>query len=283
MGRTPAVLLVAPAATLEECAQLLAPVRTFEWLDLGANLAGVLFFSWAAEFLVQERLRHPTFAAFVRRSLRDLRVFAGKLLLALIFPLAIFAALAITREMAFPLLGLHRYDFLLLLFLGMQALLVATGLESPAELRIITLFHLLGLALELFKVSAGSWSYPEPAWSKVAGVPLYSGFMYASVASFLIQIWHRLQVRLEGWPRRALVAGLGIVGLSGPAGGLADGPPGQDQLLVPARHHQLHPGRSRQSEHTRRRRCRLPREGLASYRTGSRGPRRPPDKPIAPA
>ena len=28
-------------------------------------------------------------------------------------------------------------------------------------------FHLLGLALELFKVQAGSWSYPEPAWAEV--------------------------------------------------------------------------------------------------------------------
>lgn len=45
-----------------------------------------------------------------------------------------------------------------------------------------------------------SWAYPEAAWSKIAGVPLYSGFMYASVACYLCQTWRRLQVILSGWP-----------------------------------------------------------------------------------
>lgn len=44
------------------------------------------------------------------------------------------------------------------------------------------MFHLIGLALEIFKVHMGSWSYPEEGYVKIFGVPLYSGFMYASVA-----------------------------------------------------------------------------------------------------
>jgi len=64
-------------------------------------------------------------------------------------------------------------------------------------------YHLIGLVLELFKVHMGSWSYPEEAYSKVFGVPLYSGFMYASVASYLCQAWRRLDVRLIDWPQAA--------------------------------------------------------------------------------
>ena len=60
-------------------------------------------------------------------------------------------------------------------------------------------FHLIGLGLELYKVRMGSWAYPEMAWAKFGGVPLYSGFMYASVASYLCQAWRRMEVRLNHW------------------------------------------------------------------------------------
>src|SRR5690554_3355558 len=108
-------------------------------------------------------------------------------------------------------LPLARYDFLLLACLAMQALMLATGLESWDELKVITLFHLLGLGLELFKVHAGSWSYPEAALFKFWGVPLYSGFMYASVASFMIQAWRLLRLRFLRWPRARLVVPLGAL------------------------------------------------------------------------
>lgn len=205
-----AFLIVGSIASVEELAQLLSQHRRFEWLDLLANLAGALCFTWGAEFLAAERQRHVSLKAFVRSSLSDLLLFVGKLALASLFPVAIFTALALTRGLSFPLLGLHRYDLLLLIFVGVQVLLYLLKVETAAELKTITWFHLLGLAMELFKVQAGSWSYPEPAWTKVFGVPLYSGFMYASVASFLIAIWHRLRIRLEGWPPGSLVALLGI-------------------------------------------------------------------------
>jgi uncharacterized membrane protein YoaT (DUF817 family) len=54
--------------------------------------------------------------------------------------------------------------------------------------------------MELFKVRVGSWSYPEFAWTKIAGVPLYSGFMYAAVASYLCQAWRRFDLELKNWP-----------------------------------------------------------------------------------
>lgn len=86
-----------------------------------------------------------------------------------------------------------------------------TGLETRDELKVITLFHLLGLGLELFKVHVGSWSYPEVAVFAVGGVPLYSGFMYASVASFMIQAWRLFGLRFLRWPPTALVIPLGAL------------------------------------------------------------------------
>lgn len=127
---------------------------------------------------------------------------------ACLFPAFILAMLALTRVVEPPL---ARYDALLLACLAMQALMLATGLETRDELKVITLFHLLGLGLELFKVHVGSWSYPEAALAKVGGVPLYSGFMYASVASYMIQAWRLFGLRFLHWPRPALVVPLGVL------------------------------------------------------------------------
>jgi uncharacterized membrane protein YoaT (DUF817 family) len=82
----------------------------------------------------------------------------------------------------------------------MQAFMYFTKLESGMELLVITMFHLLGLTMEIYKVRMGSWSYPEFAYSKVFGVPLYSGFMYASVGSYVCQAWRWFNLRLENWP-----------------------------------------------------------------------------------
>lgn len=74
------------------------------------------------------------------------------------------------------------------------------------ELLVITMFHLLGLTMEIYKVAMGSWYYPEFGYSKILGVPLYSGFMYASVGSYVCQAWRRLNLRLEHWPGIAVAA-----------------------------------------------------------------------------
>ncbi|MCM3123021.1 MULTISPECIES: DUF817 domain-containing protein [unclassified Mesobacillus] len=141
------------------------------------------------------------------RTIMQLVRFGWEQALSCLFPVVIFASLAITKIIELPLLP--RYDWLLLIFLLMQWWMVRSGLETRDELKVITLFHLIGLALEIFKVNMGSWTYPEEGYSKVFGVPLYSGFMYASVASYLCQAWRRLKVELVDWPPFLLVVPLG--------------------------------------------------------------------------
>jgi uncharacterized membrane protein YoaT (DUF817 family) len=147
-------------------------------------------------------------SAFVRRyGPGQLWVFGREQALSCIFPAAIFLTLALSRYWPIPFL--HRYDLILLVLVAVQAGMVRSGLETRDELKVICVFHLIGLVLELFKVRHGSWSYPEEAWTKVGGVPLYSGFMYASVASYICQAWRRLHLNMEEWPPQIPVVVLG--------------------------------------------------------------------------
>lgn len=115
--------------------------------------------------------------------------FAGYILLMLV----------ITRY--YPLPGLPRYDYMLVFTVLMQVAMVwLFKMETLDELKVICLFHVLGTSMELFKVQMGSWSYPGEAYSKVWGVPLYGGFMYASVASYITQAWRRLKLQLQNFP-----------------------------------------------------------------------------------
>ena len=100
------------------------------------------------------------------------------------------------------ILGLPRYDVLLVAALAIQVWMVWAGLETWDELKAVCLFHLVCIALEVFKVSGNiqSWSYPDFAYTKVLGVPLFSGFMYAAVGSYIIQAWRLLDLRIRHHP-----------------------------------------------------------------------------------
>jgi len=135
----------------------------------------------------------------LRDGLLDLTYFTYHEAMSCLFAVCIFGLLAVSHYVHIP--GLGRYDFLLLGCLVMQIIMYKTGLETRDEVKVIGVFHLLGLALELYKVHMGSWAYPEPAVTKIAGVPLYSGFMYASVASYVCQAWRRLDMNLDHYPK----------------------------------------------------------------------------------
>lgn len=132
--------------------------------------------------------------------LKEFMAFGYHQAMSCLFPVFIFSMLALSHLIHLPFLA--RYDFLLLACLGMQAIMYFSGMETRDKLLVITLFHLLGLAMEIHKVAHGSWAYPEEAFTKVFNVPLYSGFMYASVASYICQAWRRLDLRMYHWPKR---------------------------------------------------------------------------------
>jgi uncharacterized membrane protein YoaT (DUF817 family) len=56
--------------------------------------------------------------------------------------------------------------------------------------------------MELFKTSAGSWIYPEPSLLHIGRVPLFSGFMYAAVGSYIARVWRGFDFRFTHYPPR---------------------------------------------------------------------------------
>lgn len=156
--------------------------------------------------IIPKQSEKKNFKNRMRHAITQLAHFGWQQALACLFPAVIFGSLALTKFIDVPFLP--RYDLLLLICLLMQWWMVRSGLETKDELKVITLFHVIGLTLEIFKVNMGSWTYPEEAYVKIFGVPLYSGFMYASVASYLCQAWRRLQIELVNWPPFMLVLSL---------------------------------------------------------------------------
>ena len=123
-----------------------------------------------------------------------------------IFPVLIFISLAFSSALH---LGIPRYDLLLIVCIIAQVIMYRIGLETRDEVLVITLFHLLGLVMELHKVHHGSWSYPEDAYTKIMGVPLYAGFMYASVGSYICQAWRNLRLDTVHWPNSIYAIAIG--------------------------------------------------------------------------
>ena len=95
---------------------------------------------------------------------------------------------------------LARYDFVFLCALALQIAMLAFRLETFDEAKAILLFHIVGTCMELFKTAAGSWVYPEAAFFRIGGVPLFSGFMYASVGSYLARVSRIFDFRFTGYP-----------------------------------------------------------------------------------
>lgn len=134
-------------------------------------------------------------------GLNEFLVFGGKQAASCIFAGSFLFLLAISSHVRIP--GVARYDFLFVSAIAIQLILIALKLENWREVAVLSLFHLIGMGLEIFKTSPSvrSWNYPEYAFFHIKTVPLYSGFMYASVASYIMQAWRRCDLRLTHFPR----------------------------------------------------------------------------------
>jgi uncharacterized membrane protein YoaT (DUF817 family) len=110
------------------------------------------------------------------------------------------AVIIATKLVWKPEWPLQRYDFLFLFAIATQAVFLATKLETWEEARVILLFHLTGTAMEWFKVSAGSWTYPEAGVFVILNVPLFSGFMYASVGSYIARVIRVFDMAFAPYP-----------------------------------------------------------------------------------
>ena len=105
--------------------------------------------------------------------------------------------------------ALARNDALTIAAVGIQVAMVAGRLETLRELRVILLFHLVGTLMELFKTHVGSWVYEPDGVLRIGDVPLFSGFMYAAVGSYLVRVHRLFDLRFTRYPRRRVTAVVG--------------------------------------------------------------------------
>lgn len=148
-------------------------------------------------------------ARLVFGKLPPLLQFAIKQAWASLFGALMLLALIVTTYIETPF---NQYDILFVAAIGIQLLMLTAKLEKGHEVITIIVFHLTGLAMELFKTSPGiaSWHYPGDAFFRIGTVPLFSGFMYAAVGSYIARSWRVLSLRLTNYPSRVLAALLAI-------------------------------------------------------------------------
>ncbi len=96
--------------------------------------------------------------------------------------------------------ALARYDFLVIASVAIQAMLILLKLERWDEAAVILIFHLVGTAMEIFKTAHGSWIYPEASVLRIGDVPLFTGFMYACVGSYIARIWRLFDITFIRYP-----------------------------------------------------------------------------------
>lgn len=120
-------------------------------------------------------------------------------------------ALLLATHLCYPdNAALHRYDFITLAAIGIQIAMLLLRLETLSEAKVIFAFHLVGTVMELFKTAAGSWLYPEASLLRIGDVPLFSGFMYAAVGSYLARVWRIFDFRFTAFPDRRIVYALAV-------------------------------------------------------------------------
>ncbi|MGT2487283.1 DUF817 family protein [Methylobacterium oryzae CBMB20] len=84
--------------------------------------------------------------------------------------------------------------------MALQVMLLRLRMETWSEARVILVFHVIGTAMEIHKTAIGSWVYPEANLFRLGGVPLFTGFMYAAVGSYLARAWRLFDFRFTRHP-----------------------------------------------------------------------------------
>ncbi|KZE39560.1 DUF817 domain-containing protein [Microbacterium sp. T32] len=152
------------------------------------------------------RLLRSAPATGVRARLVEFAVFVLKQAWACVFGAA-FLAVVLTAKAWYPAdAALARNDALTIAAVLIQVVMVVARLETLRELRVIVLFHVVGTLMELFKTDVGSWMYAADGVLRIGGVPLYSGFMYAAVGSYMVRVYRLFDLRFTRYPRRWLTA-----------------------------------------------------------------------------
>ncbi|WP_270407904.1 DUF817 domain-containing protein [Brachybacterium paraconglomeratum] len=144
----------------------------------------------------------------LRARLVELVVFGLKQAWACVFG-AVMLVLLVTARVLYPDdAPLARADALVLAAVAVQVAMLALRLESLREMGVIALFHVVGTAMEVFKTAVGSWAYEADGFLRIGEVPLYTGFMYAAVGSYMVRVMRLFDLRFTRYPPLLATAAL---------------------------------------------------------------------------
>lgn len=137
-----------------------------------------------------------------RAKLVEFLVFGAKQAWACVFGAAMLAILVVARLWYPDDAALARNDALVLAAVAIQVVMVVAKLETGRELLVIVMFHVVGTVMEIFKTNVGSWEYPGDGVLHIGAVPLYTGFMYAAVGSYLVRVYRLFDLTFVRYPPR---------------------------------------------------------------------------------
>lgn len=119
---------------------------------------------------------------------------------------AFLLGLMLLTKFYYPIDTLHRYDFIFLAAIFFQIGLLVFKFESCREALVIVVFHLVATIMELFKTSdsIAAWHYPEEYVFGIGNVPLFTGFMYSAVGSYIARAWKLFDFEYIHYPNKTL-------------------------------------------------------------------------------
>lgn len=150
---------------------------------------------------VASRILEASPASGARAFGLECAVFLLKQAWACIFGVLLLAVIVAARFWYPEDAALARNDAITIAAILIQIGMLAFKLESGRELWVIVLFHLSGTAMELFKTDAGSWSYESDGVLRIGAVPLFSGFMYAAVGSYMVRVYRLHDLKFDRYPK----------------------------------------------------------------------------------
>lgn len=142
----------------------------------------------------------------MRAGLVEFAVFVLKQAWACIFGATLLVVIVAARLWWPDDATLARNDALTIAAVLIQIAMIAGRLETGRELWVIILFHVTGTVMEIFKTDVGSWSYAAEGVLRIGGVPLFSGFMYAAVGSYMVRVYRLFDLTFARYPRRWMTA-----------------------------------------------------------------------------
>ena len=118
------------------------------------------------------------------------------------FGVFLIVSFVVTEFVTIP--GIERYDVIFLAAVGFQLCALVFRFESLKEFAVIIIFHILATGMELFKThpDIGSWVYPnvESTVFVIATVPLFTGFLYSAVGSYISRAFIFLKLSYSNFP-----------------------------------------------------------------------------------